>query len=279
MVSRIGSGWSAQGVSAPRSGARAQATRFEPKGRLDTGVKEASDVVALPGGRFLVAGDTADALRLVEKDGSVTKLPLDGLPKHKPSQFEGIAYDPNAKALLLSREESRELLRYAWDANGSKAPSLEKTYDVKHLGGPKNKGLEGLAFLPGDTSPTGLPQLLGTKEGKPRELVMFDAKGGKHPLEVKLDDRVKDVCHDFSAVTVDPKSGHVFISSDESSTIAELSLSKKGDGLVATYLGSFPVKDEHGDPLPRIEGLTFDAKGDLFVLTENDGKLLHLARQ
>ena len=48
MVSRIGSGWSAQGVQGPRAGTRAQAARFEPKGRLDTGVKEASDVVALP---------------------------------------------------------------------------------------------------------------------------------------------------------------------------------------------------------------------------------------
>ncbi len=279
MVSRIGSGWGAAGVTAPRAGQKASAARFVPKGRIDTGAKEASDVVALPGGRFLVAGDTSGALRIVEKDGRVTKLPLEGLPKHKPSQFEGVAYDPVARTLLLSREESRELVRYSWDANGTKAPSLEKIYDVKHLGGPKNKGLEGLAFLPGDASPTGSPQLLGTKEGKPRELVMFDAKGGKHPLEVKLDDRLKNVCSDFSAVAVDPKSGHVFISSDESSVVAELALTKKGDHLEATYVGSFPLKDEQGDPLPRIEGLTFDQKGDLFVLTENDGKLLKLARQ
>ena len=240
---------------------------------------EASDVAALPGGRFMVVGDKSDRVCIVGADGKRTDLELPGL-KNGKSQLEGVAYDPVRHHLFVSREESRELLRYDWDANKKAAPVLEKRIDLDGFKGPTNKGVEGLAYIPGDVSPTGEPQLLLAKEGKPRELVII-GDGGKanKPLSVKLEREVLAVCRDFSAVTVDPRTGHLFLSSDESATVAQIKLVRDGDKVIGKLVQSFPLRDEKGKSLDRVEGLSFNEKGDLFVLTENNGKLHQLNRK
>ena len=278
MPSRISGGW-IRSTPRSRDNDGAKPASFENARRIKTGVKEASDVVALPGGSLLVVSDTSDKVTIVGKDGKTEKLELPGLPKNKPSQFEGVAYDPVRHHLLLSREEKREVWRYEWNPEKGKKPKLDQTFDVKHLGGPTNKGIEGLAYLSGEQSPTGRPQLLGVKEGQPRELLLFDDGGGGKPKPVKLEDQVKDVCKDFSAVAVDPKTGNIFVSSDASSTVAQIQLVKDKGELKGKLVQSLSVRDDKGKPLARIEGLTFNAKGDLFVLTENDGALLKLDRK
>ena len=103
------SGWNAV---TPRSTApESAAARFELAGSLKTGMAEASDVAALPGGRFIVVGDKKDSAVIVDADGKRTPLDLPGL-KNGKSQLEGVAYDPVRHNLFVSREESRELLRY-----------------------------------------------------------------------------------------------------------------------------------------------------------------------
>lgn len=269
-------GWSR--VTTPRRSApETAAARFELSGSLKTGMTEASDVTALPGGRFLVVGDKKDSAVIVSPDGKREKLDLPGL-KNGKSQLEGVAYDPVRKHLFVSREESRELLRYEWDPKKSAAPVLEKTFELE-LGGSKNKGIEGLAYLPGDVSPTGQPQLVLAKEGKPRELLVAGDGGKGKQLPVKLEREVLAVCRDFSAVAVDPNTGHLFISSDESAAVAQVKLVRDGDKLVGKLVQSFPLRDEKGKALERVEGLSFNDKGDLFVLTENTGTLHQLARR
>lgn len=254
--------------------------RFEPAERIKTGIKEASDVVALPGGRFLIVGDTSSKVGVIDADGNVTKMELPGLPKKKPSEMEGVTYDPIRHNLIISREESREIYVYDWNPDKSRAPELKKKIDVKHLGGPTNKGIEGLAYLPREQSPWRVPVMLGVKEGNPRQLMMFDAGGSKSYTTVKLDPRIRDLCKDFSAVAVDPKTGHVYISSDASAVVVEIELKGSGQNVTATMIGDpFAIEDEKKKPLKRIEGLTFNEQGDLFVLTENDGDLLRLARK
>jgi uncharacterized protein YjiK len=272
-------GWNIGSVKRPEQPSGTKAARFEVAERTKTNIKEASDVVALPGGRFLVVGDTSDKVGLMEADGSVSKLKLPHLPNGKPSQMEGVAYDPVKHNLFVSREENREVVRYDWDPDKKKDPKYEKTIDLKHMGGPDNKGVEGLTYLPGEFSPTGSAQLLAAKEGSPRELVLLDKGGGGKPQKIKLEDQVKSVCKDFSAVAVDPKTGNIFLSSDESSTVAQVELKRDGDKLVGRLVQSFPLRDNKDKPLARIEGLTFNEKGDLFVLTENDGVLMRLARK
>jgi uncharacterized protein YjiK len=164
MTSRI-SGW--KPLTTRRGAPERAAARFTPKGTQHTGMSEASDVVALPGGRFLVVGDRTDKAVLVGADGSRTPLELPGLPDGH-SQLEGVAYAP-----------------------------------LRH---------------------------------------------------------------------------HLFVSSDASATVAQIRLARDGDEVVGRLVQSFPLRDGKGRPLERVEGLAFNEEGDLFVLTENDGELHHLAR-
>jgi uncharacterized protein YjiK len=273
MASRV-SGWNPVAPRQPNP--ETGAARFELQGALKTKMPEASDVVALPGNRFLVVGDRKDSAVLVGADGTRTSLKLPGLPNGN-SQLEGVAYDPVRHHLFVSREEKQQLLRYEWNPDKSAAPVLEKTIDLAFKG-PTNKGIEGLAYVPGDVSPTGTPQLLLAKEGKPRELALIGDGGKGKPLPIKLEKDVFAVCRDFSAVAVDPKTGNLFISSDESSTVAQVRLARDGDKVVGRLVQSFPLRTAKDKPLERVEGLTFNEKGDLFILTENDGQLHHLAR-
>jgi uncharacterized protein YjiK len=278
MTNRIGGGWNI-GAATNRGGRHnlaSGAARFEVAEKSKFSVSEASDVVALPGGRFLIVSDRADTMGIVGADGKVSKLKLPGLPNGN-SQLEGVAYDPLRHHLLVSREEKGEILRYEWNAEKNDPPKLEKAFKLVHEGR-VNKGIEGLAYLPGDASPTGTPQLVAAREGNPRELLLLGDGGGGKPQKIHLEDQVKSVCQDFSAVAVDPKTGNIFVSSDESSTVAQLELKKQGNKLVARLVQSFPLRDKKDKPLERIEGLTFNEKGDLFVLTENDGALHRLKR-
>ena len=136
-----------------------------------------------------------------------------------------------------------------------------------------------IAYVPGEVSPTGQPQLLLAKEGNPRELSMIGDGGKGKPLPIKLEKEVRAVCADFSAVTIDPKTGHMFISSDESATVAQIKLVRDGDKIIGKLVQSFPVRNDKGEAMERIEGLSFNEKGDLFVLTENNGKLHQLDRK
>ena len=141
--------------------------------------------------------------------------------------------------------------------------------------------MEGLAYVPAGVSPTGRPQLLLAKEGNPRELMILGDGGGgrdKH-LAVKLEREVMAVCRDFSAVTVDPRTGNIFLSSDESATVAQIKMVRDGEKIIGKLVQSFPLRDEKGKALERVEGLSFNEKGDLFVLTENTGKLHQLNRK
>ncbi len=279
MSGRIGGGWNVGGVSNNRGNTLEKgAAKFDVAEKTKFPVKEASDVVALPGGKFLIVGDTADKIGLIGADGKLTKLKLPGLPNGN-SQLEGVAYDPVRHHLMVSREESGQILRYEWNPEKNAPPKLEKTFDRNLTDGPKNKGVEGLAYLAGDFSPTGTPQLIAANEGSPRELVLLGDGGGGKPMKIKLEDQVKSVCKDFSAVAVDPKTGNIFISSDESSTVAQIELKREGDKITGRLVQSFPMRNGKDKPLERVEGLTFNEKGDLFVLTENDGALHKLTRK
>lgn len=270
-------GWSA-GTSR-RSGTTTAPARFELAGTLKTRVNEASDVVALPNGAFAIVGDRSDRLTVVGPSGQPKAIELPGL-KNGKSQLEGVAYDPRRHHLFVAREESREILRYEWDPASGKAPKLEKTFAAPTTPDePKNKGIEGLVYLDAAVSPTGKAQLLIASEGNPRRLMLADDGGGGTPLKVKLEREVFSVCRDFSAVAVDPKTGDIFISSDESATVAQVRLVRDGDSIKGRLVQSFPLRTSKDKALERVEGLTFDDQGNLFVLTENDGDLRQLSRK
>jgi uncharacterized protein YjiK len=258
-------------VLAPEIGA----ARFETAGRIKTHVKEASDVVALPDGRLLTVGDMSDKVILVDANGNRSELKLDGI-KNGKSQLEAVTYNPIKKQLFVAREEKGELLRYSWDSSGSAQPVLDKTFKILR---DKNKGVEGLSYLRQELSPTQRAQLVVAKEGSPSQIYLRDDSGKNDEVEVKLEKEVLQACRDFSGVTVDPKTGNLFICSDKSSACAQVKLVREGNTIKGKLVQAFPLRDDEGQPLQRVEGVCFNAKGDLFVLTENNGELRHLKRK
>lgn len=253
---------------------------FKIADSLDVGISEPSDVTALPGGVFLVVSDIEPAGVLVGRRKGRVAIP--GGPDGE-SGFEAVAYDAECGRLFVVREERHELAVLAWDGTAEGRPeavltrTLPAIAPVKKKKG-RNKGIEGMTCLPALHSPTGRAHLLLAKEAKPRALVLLDGEAGDgDPLEIELDPRIEDACKDFSGLAIDPRSGHVFLCSDESATVAEIALSGDG-GLRSELFGVTELRDRRGERLERVEGIAFDGEGDLYVLLENDCKLWRLAR-
>lgn len=249
--------------------------QFKPAGRVEVPVKEASDVVGLPDGSMLVVGDRSDKLAIVRRDGTSVKVKLEGVKDGK-SGLEAVAYDPRKRHLFVVSEESSELLKFDFNPAKGKAELAER---IKLPFKDGNKGVEGLTFLPGESSPTGKPQLVVAKEGQPRALYLLDADGTGKPKQLELDPALKDACKDFAALAVDPLTGHLFVASEESALAAEVKLARKGDKIAATLVKATPLRDEAGKALERVEGLAFDPQGNLHALLEDEKVLCRFQRR
>jgi len=280
-------------------GVEGKKNRYEVKPRYEIqGIVEASDMLALPGGRFGAVSDTQDKFYIFNDEGKV-KHTID-FPRlqNGSSQLEAVAYDPVKNKLSVIREEAREMLIYDFDAsNPEDIESRPNRISLPPFGGDRsrtNKGVEGMAFLPGDLSITGRPQLIIANEAVPRKLFFLetngDAKGeevkidGKKvrlPVEIDVEVEARKYCRDFSGVAVDPKTGDIFVSSDESHSVVQLRLKKDKDKkhtYRAEYVAHFELNKSNGDALKRIEGLAFDADGNLRLLSENNSKVYELKR-
>jgi uncharacterized protein YjiK len=254
--------------------------KFKMVGSSKVDIKEASDIVSVPGGGFLVVGDITDQAEYFSPTGQSIRFKLEGV-KNGFSGLEAIAFDPASRTLFVASEEKQKLYRYSlsFGADGEKPRvRLDREWHYE-LDGRANKGVEGLAFLPGEHSPTGRPHLVMAKEGDPKQLLLLDQNGEGRPVEIDLDNSIKDAAKDFSALTVDPLTGHLFITSDESSLLAEVKLTRKAGKIKATLVQALPLRDGNGEPLTRVEGCTFDERGNLFILQENSRKLVELKRK
>lgn len=260
------------------------------------GLVEGSDLFSLPGGRFGAVSDLDDKVFFFNQNGMLPGT-LD-LPRlqNGSSQLEAAVYMPFEKKFAVVREEARELLIYDFDADHAEHVGRKpKRIQLPPFGGDRsrsNKGVEGMTYLPGEVSPTQRPQLLLANEAIPRKLYLLETTGkatgekqkidGKEtrmPVEVQVEVKVREYCRDFSAMTVDPKTGDVFIASDESRTVVQLHLKRDGKRIIAEYVERFELERPNGEELDRIEGLSFDPDGNLLVMSENKSKVFVLERK
>lgn len=248
--------------------------RYAGEIRID--LREPSDVVALPDGRFIVVCDRSNEIALVGRDGEHRMIALPEVDAAE-SGLEAVAYDAGKRRLFVVSEERATLLRYRLDLADAHAV-FEARFKVRigKKGEKKkaNKGIEGMVFLPAAVSPTERAQLLVAKEGRPRVLALLGEDGAGDPEEIALDPEIKDVCADFSSLTVDPGSGHVIIGSDESAAAAAVALARTKRGVEARLVRALELSSKTGKSLERLEGIACAENGDLFVLLENDRVLL-----
>jgi hypothetical protein len=222
----------------------------------------------------------SDEGRIDWHTSSIAKLSGSKLPKHDP-QIEAICADGGGRILLLQETPPRvELI----DLKALKAVALidlvieGRDKIAQAWSDPKGSRGEGAVLLPGG-------HLLIAKEKKPPALIEFGPvhsrsrglvrggalaggerwpiKKGRHEfvaLAVWLPDKtLAKTCADFSDLEIGPD-GHLYLLSDQSSTIARLDDLPAGGG-TASLLDAWRLGDLDGKP----EGLAFTAQGRAIV--------------
>lgn len=241
----------------------------------EVGLDEASDVVALPNNHFAVVGDSSRQLVIVNEDGEVGRCKLQEVKKR--GGLEALAFDRASNSLFAFNEDTGELHRYALNLSGSEpTTAYEKTFSLKAWADGKNKGIEGATIVPKQHSPTGKAFLLIAKEGEPKKLGMLPIGGGTTPALITFDDRLDRAAKDFSGACVHSKTGRLLLVSDESACLLVCKLSLREGVVHATLDRVLSLRDEDGDKLERVEGVTTNDAGDVFVLLENDNLLMQL---
>ena len=147
-----------------------------------------------------------------DENGTIYKTTLDGkvLQKIKTnySDLEGITYNPFAENLIFVDESKRNLIEL--DFKGK----LIKKRNIKGKQKNKNSGLEGVCF---DTSKNKIYVL---NEKLPRQLLELNLKGEiKNKFELDFSKDVSGICYDES-------NDNLWVTSDESKAIFQIS--KKG---------------------------------------------------
>lgn len=152
----------------------------------------------------------------------------------------------------------------------SRAPRPKTIGHLPRPGTKKNKGFEGLAFLPARHSPSKRASLVAVHEGKPRRVVLATIPRLEVTHELKLPGEAKLLLEDLADVTVDPRTGDLLLLSDQSRRIV-------GFRIVA---GRLVVAGSYDLPLGRKEkpeGLDFASGSRLLVVTDDSAKVLEIA--
>jgi uncharacterized protein YjiK len=226
-------------------------------------IRGASAVTAIPGA-LLVVDDDKGILRVA--GGRATLWA--GRDDHAAlGDLEGLAADEAHGIVWAVAEEDGAVI--ALQLRGrSRRPAL-----VGHLPRPgtrKNKGFEGLAFMPARLSPSRRASLVVVNEHKPRRVQLYALPALTLTHDLKLSGRLKDLLDDLADVTVDPVTGSLLLLSDQSRRIAVVEIVDQGLVLLGSY--DLPLSRRE-----KPEGLDFSSPSRLLVVMDDSAKLLEIA--
>ncbi len=269
---------------AARASPKTQAARFELGARTKTGVEEVSSVTSLGPAGLVAIDDFSSVVWKLDKTTKATALrPDDG----RFDDLEGLTYDAESSALLLLEEASRKLFSIPVKLDSQLSLGEPKLLGkLAHVGTDEACGFEGVCVWPAQHSPGKKSRLIAVNEKDPLALAVFNRKSLALEATVTLPPSLG--IGDVSDLAVDPKSGRLFLLSDESECVVEVELRHQ-----SKLLGSGPLASEWSivevgrTELPGLkgkvrlqpEGITFDASGDLWIVSEGDQSLLHLERK
>lgn len=242
-------------------------------------VPESSGIVALGDGRFLVADD-AKGILYRKADGDVKMLAaakdfkaLKGL--------EGLCLSEDGSTLYAVSENTRKVVSIPMDDQGG-TPSLGKPEvlgKLPVLGRAPNKGWEGIAVLPAAHSPIDEDCIVTVHEGFPRCIGIFTLPDLEEVDIIRPPESALGHLNDISDIAVHPETGHLFVLSDESQSIVELSLTTKlsagpgglleTNGLEALRTFKLPLNKKQ-----KPEGITFLDSSTMFVACDGSDTML-----
>ncbi len=180
------------------------------------------------------------------------------------ADLEGLAADPAGRRVWALAEESGEVVRVSTRGRGMTVTSLGR---LPRPGNTKNKGYEGLAYLPRTHSPNGRASLVAVHEDKPRRVGIFALPDLAETHTFKLPADAKDALTDLADVTVDPVSGALLLLSEETRRIGVCTIA--GERLALQSLTDVRVRQAE-----RPEGLDFVTPSRLVVVTEGPATVI-----
>jgi uncharacterized protein YjiK len=227
------------------------------------GVQEASGVAVLDEDTFLVVDDEAGIFRCVLGDDPVQ---LD--VGRALSDLEGICLSPDGAFAFVLAERDGSVWRFHLKdgelGDGDRLGKLPKLNDEK------NQGWEGIAFAAAGTFSESA-ELVAVHQVGPRRVGFFDPETLEPRQLLRLPKRARKRLGDLNDLAIDPRSSNLLVLSGKAGRIAELRVN--GDEL--ELLQTAAVDTAKSD-VP--EGLTFDANGGLWLVTDGEGMLRQLDR-
>ncbi len=239
--------------------------------------KEASAVLRTPKG-WLIADDDKGLFYQTQK-GDVDKII--GAKNKAVQGIEGLCLSEDGKTLYTLSEDSRAVYAVPVSSDKKGHPTLgkpERLGRLPALGEVENKGWEGLAVLPERFSADGKERLVAVHEGDPRQIGIFDLPDLSTSHLLKLPNEVKEHLSDLSDLAICPKTGHLFLLSDESHSIAELAFQTRHrsapgallEQIEIEYLGHTRLDLPKG---AKPEGLSFDGDDTLWMVSDGDQRM------
>jgi len=216
---------------------------------------ETSDLAYSPltGTLFTITGKRPQLVELSRSGEVLRRIPLHGL-----SNPEGVAVlEDGNLAIVDERQRTLSVVPLEADTRELNLSDYQQ-FDLGYADA-GNKGFEGVAWDPRQQ------RLLLGKERGPLALFSLPSDGGlslQGALQELLDEQLP--LRNLSALSVDPRTGHLLVLSADSHLLLEL--------------------DEHGEPLsfisligglnglhskiPRAEGVAMDEAGDIYMVSE-----------
>jgi len=208
---------------------------------------------------WAVVNSPSELLAIDREGGFIARYPLQGF-----EDVEAVTY--LGDDLLLVAEERRQALvvmpvpQQAGPLRRADYPSLTLA-----LHADENSGFEGVGYdRAGD-------RLFVVKEHSPRKL--YEIRGLRAALagdmRLEIIDRQawiedKDMASDLASVHFDERTGHLVLLSDEARMLLELD----GNGEMVSFRSLWSGFAGLEDSVPQGEGLTLDARGDLYLVSE-----------
>lgn len=208
---------------------------LKPIKSFDLLIKEPSGITFFDKHLFIVSDNNGTIYKTTLKGELVKKIKTDF------NDLEGIAINPKKPSFLIVSESKRQLIEVDFKGKLIKKSKIEgKQHDTKH-------GLEGICYH----AEKGV--VYAVNEKSPKKLLILSKKG-KLKGSFKL-----DYTNDISGICIDKETGNLWIVSDESQKIVELTL--KGKLVNSYYI-----------PVTKPEGITI-AKNKIYIVSDAKNKL------
>nr|WP_240919543.1 SdiA-regulated domain-containing protein [Pseudomonas otitidis] len=216
---------------------------------------EASDLAYNPVTRtlFTVTGKTPMLVEISREGEVLRRIPLNGF-----ANLEGVAVLENGN-VAVTDERRRTLSIFTLD-------SLTRELDVREadefdlgFADSGNKGFEGIAWDPAQG------RLLLGKEREPTAMFSLTSDGSRSLAgELQPLPSYGLGMRNLSALSVDPRTGHVLALSAQSNLLLELDESGEPVSFIS-LLGGFNGLESR---IPRAEGVAMDEAGDIYMVSE-----------